>query len=73
MKDKDILIPNISKHIREAEINELKSLINSILKKQIYLSIDELKHILNKELNIQILTNEEVNKLLAPIRKYNRV
>ncbi len=70
MRKNKIQIPNISRHIREAEISELKSLVDSILKEKIYLSIAELRHLLNKELNIQVLTNEEVNELVAPIKKY---
>lgn len=70
MKNDKLLIPNISTHIKEIEIQEVKSLVSSIKENKIELSLFELKHVLNKDLNIQILTNEELNDLLDPIKKF---
>lgn len=61
---------NIGKHLKEIEVNELESFVEEILKKEVFLSIYELKRILNEELNIQVLSNEEINELIAPIKKF---
>ncbi len=67
---KEILIPSITENIKEIEIQELKSVVNSIRNKKIYLSIIELKQILNRELNIQVLSDDEINELINPIREF---
>lgn len=70
MKNNKLLIPSIGKQIIEAEINEVKSLVDSIKEKEIELTLLELKMILIKDLNIQILTNEDIDDLITPIKKY---
>lgn len=67
---KEILLPSITEHIKESEIFELKSFVDSIKNNRIRLSLIELKQILNKELNIQVLTNQEINELLDPIKEF---
>ena len=67
---KEILIPSITENIKEIEIEELKSLVDSIRKKKIKLSFIALKQILNKELNIQVLSDKEINELINPIKEF---
>ena len=70
MENNEHLFPHIGHHIKEIEANELKSFVKEILKKETSLSIAELKRILNEELNIQVLSNEEVNEIISPIKRY---
>ncbi len=40
------------------------------MKKKIKLSFIALKQILNKELNIQVLSDKEINELINPIKEF---